>query len=164
MRSIVFFLYTGLTMPRTKGTMSDENITDPGLLQLREQTKNVMIPILIKAFQLKSEAGSLTEPPSRLTSIEPKSSLEDVILQLSSLDKDLKLQQLWIESSRHQIEKILTEIAQEPAMPLAGQIKTNPIPLPSIQKSFQNTFPPVSSQIKFPFSFKSWWKKILGIS
>lgn len=143
--------------------MSEETIIDPGLSQLREQTKNVMIPILIKAFQLKSEAGRLTEPPSRLTSIEPKSSLEEVIAQLSSLDKDLKLQQLWIESSRHQIEKILSEINQEPPAPLTGQIKANPTPLPAIQKSFQNTFSTTkSSSIKSSFSLRSWLKKLTG--
>ncbi|MBS0628096.1 MAG: hypothetical protein JSS09_07795 [Verrucomicrobia bacterium] len=143
--------------------MPEETIIDPGLSQLREQTKNVMIPILIKAFQLKSEAGRLTEPPSRLTSMEPKSSLEEVIFQLSSLDNDLKLQQLWIESSRHQIEKILSEIRQEPLAPLSGQIKTNPTPLPSIQKSFQNTFFAAKSpSTKSSFSLRSWWKKIIG--
>lgn len=144
--------------------MSEETIVDPGLSQLREQTKNVMIPILIKAFQLRSEAGRLAEPPSRLTASHPKISLEEVLSQLSSLDKDLKLQQLWIESSRQQIEKILTEIGQEPqASPLLGQIKPNGAAHPAAEKSFQNVFssvPPPSR--KSSFSIGSWWKKILG--
>ncbi|MES2200178.1 MAG: hypothetical protein V4489_08435 [Chlamydiota bacterium] len=122
--------------------MSEETIIDPGLSQLREQTKNVMVPILIKAFQLKSEAGQLTEPPSRLYSVKSKGSLKEVISQLTSLEEDLKLQQLWIESSRHQIGKILTEF-QEESLP---------------EKNTQNP------SIKTTFSLKPWWKKILGIS
>lgn len=122
--------------------MSEETIIDPGLSQLREQTKNVMVPILIKAFQLKSEAGQLAEPPSRLYSVKPTGSLKEVISQLTSLEEDLKLQQLWIESSRHQIGKILTEIQQD-----------------SSEKE-----PVKKSSTKKPFSLKSWWKKILGAS
>lgn len=121
--------------------MSEETTIDPGLSQLREQTKNVMVPILAKAFQLKSEAGQLREPPSRLYSVKTKGSLKEVISQLTSLEEDLKLQQLWIESSRHQIGKILTEIQEEP---LSKETAKNP-----------------SSKTKF--SLLSWWKKILGI-
>ena len=144
--------------------MSEETIVDPGLSQLHEQTKNVMIPILIKAFQLKSEAGRLTEPPSRLTASHPKTSLEEVISQLSSLDKDLKLQQLWIESSRRQIEKILTEIKEEPqTSPLLGQLKPNGAAHPAAEKSFQNVFSSVPpSSIKSHFSIRSLWKKFSG--
>ena len=120
--------------------MSEETIIDPGLSELREQTKNVMVPILIKAFQLKSEAGELAEPPSRLYSIKPKGSLKEVISQLTSLEEDLKLQQLWIESSRHQIGKILTEIQEDPK--------------PQQDKK--------KSSLKPKFSLKSWWKKKLG--
>ncbi len=122
--------------------MSEETIIDPGLSQLREQTKNVMVPILIKAFQLKSEAGQLNEPPSRLYSVKPTSSLKEVISQLTSLEEDLKLQQLWIESSRHQIGKILTEIQEDS----------------STEEPIKN------SSIKKPFPLKSWWRKIFGVS
>jgi hypothetical protein len=122
--------------------MSEETIINPDLSQLREQTKNVMVPILIKAFQLKSEAGQLAEPPTRLYSVKTKGSIKDVISELTSLEEDLKLQQLWIESSRLQIGKILTEIQEEP----------------DSEKDIKKT------SITPPSPLKSWWKKILGVS
>ena len=122
--------------------MSEETIINPELSQLREQTKSVMVPILIKAFQLKSEAGELAEPPTRLYSVKTKGSIKDVISELTSLEEDLKLQQLWIESSRLQIGKILTEIQEEPD-------SNQDIKKPSTNPTPKN---------------KPWWKKILGIS
>lgn len=143
--------------------MSEEIITDPGLSQLREQTKNIMIPLLIKVFQLKSEAQSLTAPPSRLYSSAPKGSLDEVVLQLTSLEKDLKLQQNWIESSRSQIEKILAEIKEQPTGSLNGQIKTSSTTGPKVQKPFQHAFSfQKDPSKKNSFSLQSLWKKILG--
>ncbi len=143
--------------------MSEETVVDPGLSQLRDQTKNIMIPLLIKVFQLKSEATRLVDPPSRLCREEPKRSVQEVIAELTSLDKDLKLQQLWIESSRKQIEKILCEIHQDPLPSLASQIKANTPPHPAAQKSFRDTFAQKKApSLKHSFSLRSLWKKLTG--
>jgi hypothetical protein len=145
--------------------MSKENITDPGLSQLHELTKNVMIPLLIRAFQLRSEAVQLQEPPSRLYALQNNRSLSEIISQLSSLEKDLKLQQVWIESSRAQVAKILLEIEAGKNSSSLGQIKISPATHPAIQKSFQNVFSSLCSSPKDrPFSWRTLWKKIFGIS
>lgn len=143
--------------------MSKETIADPGLSQLHEQTKNVMIPLLIKAFQLRSEAAQLQDPPSRLRALQTNRTLSDIISQLSALDKDLKIQQIWIETSRAQIEKILTEIEERKSSSPMPQLQVSPSTHPAIQKSFQNVFPSLCSPKKDRhFSLRSLWKKFFG--
>lgn len=145
--------------------MNKETIADPGLSQLHDQTKNVMIPLLIKAFQLRSEASQLQDPPSRLRSIQTNRTLSEIISQLSTLDKDLELQQIWIESSRAQIKKILTEIETRKNSSPMPQLKVSPSTHPAIQKSFQNVFPSLCSPPKDRlFWLRSLWKKFFGVS
>lgn len=127
---------------------------DPSLLQLREQTKNAMIPLLIRAFQLRLEAQQLGAPPSRLQPAKPKGSLEAVSKQLLQLSEDLQLQQIWIQSCQSQIQKIRKEIEeQQPISPLKSHIDTNSAVHPTIQKSFQKALSPS----------RSWWQKFLRI-
>ena len=145
--------------------MSKENLTDRGLIQLREHTKNVMLPLLIKAFQLRSEAEKLQDAPSRLYGVQPKRSISEITNQLIELEKDLKLQQIWIESSRSQIEKILIEIEKQKETPAIPKLKVSPTTHPGIQKSFQNVFSSLCSSPKGRrFSLRSLWKKFFGIS
>jgi hypothetical protein len=132
-----------------------ENLTDPSLLQLREHTKNTMIPLLIRAFQLRMEAQQLNSPPSRLQPSKPKGSLADVVRQLTQLDEDLQLQQIWIQSCQSQIQKIRKEIEeQQPLSPLKSHVDTNPAAHPAIQESFQKALSPS----------RSWWQKFLRLS
>ena len=129
-----------------------ENLADPSLLQLREHTKNTMIPLLIRAFQLRMEAQQLNAPPSRLQPSKPKGSLPDVVRQLTQLDEDLQLQQIWIQSCQRQIQKIRKEIEeQQPLSPLKTHVEPNPSAHPAIQKSFQKALS----------SSRSWWQKFL---
>jgi len=143
-----------------KESGSEEIVTTSGLSALREQTKSVMIPILIKAFELGSEAKQLADPPSRLHSTLTRRKPEEIEAELKALDNDLRLQEIWIASSRKQVEKILTEIRSQPGPPFTSQLKTNPSAHPGVQKSFENTF--FAKKTKPPVS-KSWWKKLLGI-
>ena len=45
-------------------------INDPSLNQLRDQIKKVMIPLLIKTFQLKLELNQSLSLPSRLQNLK----------------------------------------------------------------------------------------------
>ncbi|MBS0620096.1 MAG: hypothetical protein JSS61_01375 [Verrucomicrobia bacterium] len=93
------------------------HIQDPSLNQLRDQIKKVMIPLLIKTFQLKLELGHATSLPSRLQKPQAHSSPEEVSNELASLDKDLKVLLLWCQSCRAQIQKALTPPEEEPKKP-----------------------------------------------
>jgi hypothetical protein len=133
---------------------------DPCLANLREQTKNVMIPLLIKVFHAKLEAQQLTDPPSRLKTQEPKNSLENLIDQLSILDEDLKRQELWIQSSRTQLEKVLSELKQTEVAPSVIYDQKLNTENPAIKKSFEETVSQKAKQEEAPFS---WLKKLLGL-
>ena len=116
---------------------SSEPLSDHGLSQLREQIKNVMIPLLIKVFQLRLEVQQTATPPSRLQSQKPKASLPELIEQLELLDNDLKLLQIWNQSCHTQIEKVLLEAHKEIPFSLTNSIKTKQDMNPSVHKSFQ---------------------------
>ena len=143
--------------------LGSNHSTDQGLFLLREHTKNVMIPLLIKVFQIRLEAQQIAEPPSRLSSAKPKTSLNELLEQLSRLDEDLKLQYLWVESTRTQIEKIISELKQIQPICLTNHIKKENTADPIIQKSFQNV---ISKKMEIPHSpsikKKSWIRNILG--
>jgi hypothetical protein len=83
------------------------SIDDLSLTQLRDHIKKVMIPLLIKSFQLKLELSQAISLPSRLQPIKQKPSSEEIIDQLKQLDKDLQVLMLWCQSCRNQIQKAL---------------------------------------------------------
>lgn len=89
---------------------------DSGLSQLKEHIKNTMIPLLIKIFQIRLEVQQASAPTSRLHSQNPslKTSLPELIEQLQRLDEDLKLVQVWSQSCRAQVEKVMSEAKQVP--------------------------------------------------
>lgn len=135
---------------------------DQGLSLLREQTKNVMIPLLIKVFQIRLEGQQIAEPPSRLFSSKPKASLNELLEQLTHLDEDLKLQYLWIESTRTQIDKITAELKQIHPISLANHVKKEGMADPAIQKSFQDVISKKNGNTHPPSNKKqSWFQKIL---
>jgi hypothetical protein len=131
---------------------SEENLADPGLQQLRNQTKNTMIPLLIRIFQLRLEAQQLAAPPSRLSSSSAKGSVQDIVSQLVRLDKDLQLQQVWLQSCLAQVQKVREEVEKQSlGTCLKKPIRTNSPMHPRIQKSFQIALLPM----------RSWWQKFL---
>ncbi|VHO03781.1 hypothetical protein [Candidatus Rhabdochlamydia sp. T3358] len=81
------------------GTMQDSSLT-----QLREQIKNVMLPLLLKVFQLKIhinkeimlDALPITESDG-----------ESIVHKLKLLDKDIKTLMMWCQACIKQIQEAL---------------------------------------------------------
>lgn len=117
--------------------LSSEPLIDPGLSLLKDQIKNTMIPLLIKVFQLRLEIQQTQTPPSRLEPTRTKAVLPDLIKQLELLDEDLKLLQIWNQSCRTQIEKVLLEAKNEAPPSLHSSIQAKQQANPAVQKSFQ---------------------------
>lgn len=151
----------------THEDLTSTHSTAQGLSLLREHTKNVMIPLLIKVFQIRLEAQQIAEPPSRLSSSKPKTSLNELIEQLTQLDEDLKLQYLWVESTRTQIKKIITELPEIHPVSLLNHVKKEEIADPAIQKSFHDVISKKNGQATAPLNQepikkKSWIRKFLS--
>lgn len=126
---------------------SDSGAADPNLSQLRGQIKKVMIPLLIKIFELKLAAQQAKTPPSRLQK-KIHEAPEEILNQLDAIDKDIKLLHLWCVSCQKQIEKAKTE-AEEIGKPLerhaASSEKTAN---PAIGKSFSQAVSQNAAQYK----------------
>jgi hypothetical protein len=91
---------------------SPRAFVDADLSQLREQIKKIMIPKLIRVFELKLAAQQASMPPSRLLGSRPDApKIDEILAELSSLQEDLKVLQLWTESCCKQVNKALEEIA-----------------------------------------------------
>lgn len=139
-----------------------EPLKDPGLSQLQGQIKNVMIPLLIKIFQLRLEVQQTTSPPCRLQSSKPKMTLEELISQLNRLDEDLKLLHIWNQSCQKQIEKVLRE-AKEGTLPSLGNSVQKDYKMnPAVQKSFQGALL-CRKDLQSP-SWKKYMKKLLFLT
>lgn len=139
---------------------SKEAPQDTGLRQLQEQIKNVMIPLLIKIFQLRLEVQQTISPPSRLQNTQPKANLEELIKNLSELSQDLKLLQSWNQSCQIHIEKVLQEALEKPTSSLNGFIKTGSSPIhPAVQKSFQGAILSKKGS-QFTLRSSSFWKRL----
>lgn len=121
------------------------SLSDPSLASLRDHIKKVMIPMLIKIFQLKLELSQSISLPSRL---QPKSkeSPEQIIAQLKNLDEDLNLLKQWCESARNQIAKAMSVSEEEQKNTTATTI--NSTPHPSVAKSFSDALSAQSSLFK----------------
>lgn len=83
------------------------SISDVHLSELKNQIKKVMIPLLIKIFELKL-AAQQANTPSRLYK-KSSESPEEIRSKLQKLDADLQLLYLWVISCKKQIEKALDE-------------------------------------------------------
>ena len=113
-------------------------IHDPGLNGIRDKIKNVMIPLLIKVFQLKLELGQSHSLPSRLTKSKSKEALEESEAHLKRLDEDLKLLALWCQSSRNQIGKALCPPEENIKSTLAQSNSAENPTHPAVSKSFSD--------------------------
>jgi len=150
-------------------------LRDPSLNQLRDQIKKVMIPLLIKTFQLKLELSQTLSLPSRLQSLKDQRSSEEVLEQLRTLDNDLKVLLLWCQSSRSQIQKALKTPEEEQKNTVAT---SSSAAHPGVSKSFSEAVSAhssffqkkqaidkgedLSSEGSDALPQKKWWEKILG--
>jgi hypothetical protein len=146
-------------------------IDDLSLTQLRDHIKKVMIPLLIKSFQLKLELSQATSLPSRLQSLKHKPSSEEIIEQLKQLDKDLQVLMLWCQSCRNQIQKaiVLPEEESKTILTPGSSSTSNP----AVSKSFTEAVTAQSAHFKnagtketpleekpiqsAPLKKKHWW-------
>jgi hypothetical protein len=139
---------------------------DSGLKTLREQVKNVMIPLLIHVFQMKLQAQQMASPPSRLQAKAPMDKAEDLREQLTALDDDLKMTMEWLYSARNHIEKILIDMESKPS---ERSIRSGFSSSPNIQKSFseamthkQSDIPSEKSPPPSHDESPSLWHRIFG--
>ena len=150
------------------------HIADPTLNQLRDQIKKVMIPLLIKSFQLKLEHHQALGTPSPLQNNPSQKTREEVREQLTQLEQDVKMLQLWCQSCRSQIQKALT--IQEEEQKNGILAKDSADANPAVSKSFSNALagqPQLSpaqeekrpSEPEVPSAEpkqrKKWWKSLL---
>jgi len=144
----------GEQLPIENGSQPDENedLFDPGLGQLRDQVKKVMIPLLIKIFELKLSAQQAKTPPSRLYKQigEPP---EKIRKQLEKLDDNLKQLQLWCHSCQNQISKALSEIEETGEKPVRSA-SSESTGHPGVKKSFSDAIG--SNQNEDSKSKQSW--------
>ncbi len=102
---------SNIAPPIANASMHTRAFADPDLSQLREQIKKIMIPTLIKAFELRLAAQQASMPPSRLTGCTPDlAKVEEIRQQLEKLQDDLKLLHLWCESCENQVSKVMQEV------------------------------------------------------
>lgn len=163
---------------KPKGMVS----ADANLGQLREQIKKVMIPLLIRIFELKLAAQQAKSPSSRLNKPSQETSKE-IREQLLNLEEDIKLLHLWCQSCQKQIEKAISETDKPGESSLKNAASTETSSHPAIEKSFseavskQTAFfksqqgPSKLKAEKLPFntqigqpkedSKSSWWRKLL---
>jgi hypothetical protein len=149
-------------------------IADSSLSGLRDQIKKIMIPMLIKIFQLKLELSQSISLPSRLQSTSCDSP-DTTLNELKKLDEDLKLLVLWCQSCRNQIGKAMSipeEEQKEPLSTTSSDTEHNPM----VSKSFSEAMTSHSSryqvadsnpslqegsdEINSPSSKTSWLKKM----
>jgi hypothetical protein len=111
-------------------------IADPGLAMLREQVKNIMIPLLIKVFHIKLELQQASSPPSRLQSRQPEEKVKELLEQIQKLDCDLQLMIGWCQSCKNQVQKVIQEVEQESKIqsPIYSASSADPM----LQKSFSD--------------------------
>lgn len=87
--------------------------SDADLKELRQQIKKIMIPKLIRVFELKLAAQQASMPPSRLLGNRPdETKIDEILAELSSLKDDVHLLQLWCESCQKQVNKAIEEVSE----------------------------------------------------
>jgi hypothetical protein len=151
-------MHSGLGSPNSDPETpppSFSSVADPNLKHLRGQIKKVMIPLLIKIFELKLAAQAAKTPPSRLQK-KMHESPEEIFHQLDQIESDLKLLNLWCVSCQKQLEKAkkeIEEIGKPPQLHTSEQT-----PNPAIGKSFSEAvrMPPREDTPTI-----SWLKKFL---
>ncbi len=119
------------------------SIQEPALNQLRDQIKNVMLPLLIKTFQRKLESSF---------SSQQERPIDEAQEQLKILDQDLKNLLLWCQNCRGQIHKALSLSEQQKTLAATASAEAPS----SIYKSFADA---LARQHLREFASKAWWKK-----
>ena len=95
----------------SSGNNSSHAFSDADFKELREQIKRIMIPKLIRVFELKLAAQQAATPPSRITGLRPDANkLLEIRTELDKLHEDLKLLYLWCESCQKQVAKANEEV------------------------------------------------------
>jgi hypothetical protein len=95
----------------SSGNNSSHAFSDADFKELREQIKRIMIPKLIRVFELKLAAQQAATPPSRITGLRPDANkLLEIRTELDKLSEDLKLLHLWCESCQKQVAKASEEV------------------------------------------------------
>lgn len=159
-------------------TSPSGTITDPSLGALRDQIKKVLIPTLIKIFQLKLELNQALSPPSRLYPSKPLIDPEPILQQLTNLDEDLNTLSRWCESCRSQIQKAIHPHEEHLKNKITPHAADSPADLLA-RKSFSSAVSSHSHEIKrsenshfwkshyffsssLKRSQKKWWKALRG--
>ncbi len=101
--------------PDLQNRVSKE-LHDPALSHLREEIKQVMLPLLIRIFELKAAAAQATASPSRLIQAKQEP-IDQIAEKLQQLLKDLHLLGLFCQSAAVQATKALDEINKETPCP-----------------------------------------------
>ncbi len=92
---------------------SSHAFSDADLTQLRQQIKRIMIPKLIRVFELKLAAQQASMPPSRVLGNRPDAAkLQEILAELNFLKDDVHLLQLWCESCQKQVNKAIEEVSE----------------------------------------------------
>jgi hypothetical protein len=122
------------------------SMEESSLNQLRDHIKKVMIPLLIKSFQLKLELSQAISLPSRLQPLKQKQSTEEIVGLLRQLDKDLQVLLLWCQSCRNQIQKAIVLPEEETKTVLTPSSAS--VSNPAVSKSFSDAVSAQSSHFK----------------
>jgi hypothetical protein len=80
-------------------------IQNASLIELRTHIKNIMLPLLLKVFQLKIQGNrkNILDPFSESAVNEELS-----IYKLKALDKDIKTLMIWCHTCSKQIQEVIT--------------------------------------------------------
>lgn len=87
--------------------------SDADLSLLREQIKRIMIPKLIRVFELKLAAQQASMPPSRLMGNRPDlGKLQEIQNELDTLKNDIQLLLAWSENCLKQVDRAIEEVTE----------------------------------------------------
>jgi hypothetical protein len=136
------------------------NNDESQLSLLRDNIKNVMIPLLIKVFEMKLAAQQTKMPPSRLQKNPAPDSLAKIREQLEQLLQNVNLLSLWCESAQKQIIKAIKETEETAPSSFHQMAPSFPSIHPAIEKSFSETFGLKEREEKVEEKKKNWFKKI----
>ncbi len=101
-----------LQHPSSSHPDASHAFTDPDLSHLRERIKKIMIPNLIRVFELKFAAQQAGMPPSRLLGNRPDATkIDEILNKLSCLKNDLELLRVWGDSCLKQVERAVDEVS-----------------------------------------------------
>lgn len=121
-------------------------IADLSLGGLRDHIKKIMIPMLIRIFQLKLELSQSISLPSRLQRMD-KDSPDVTLNEIKKLDEDLKLLILWCQSCRNQIGKALS-LPDEEQKDTISSTAPHTSHHPGVSKSFSEAVASQSSRYR----------------